>query len=116
MLLAVASSSWAQDEPFAKKHLLYRITSEADLTVALVGIENDKKLKEELIVPEEVSYKHDKYAVTSIGKEAFRDREILTTVIVPSIKSVEPNAFKGCTNLTTVTFSDRKERSPNVRP
>ena len=44
---------FAQD--FDKKHLLYRITSAENKTVELLGFE--KKPSEDLIIPEEVSYK-----------------------------------------------------------
>lgn len=65
LALMIAESVSAQE--FDKKHLLYRITSAENKTVELLGFE--KKPREDLIIPEEVSYKGDKYAITGISEK-----------------------------------------------
>ena len=53
VMVMIANSLSAQE--FDKKHLLYRITSAENKTVELLGFE--KNPREDLIIPEEVSYK-----------------------------------------------------------
>lgn len=103
MALTITSSVSAQD--FDKKNLLYRINSVENKTVELLGFE--KKPKEELVIPDEVSYKGDKYAITTIAENAFKDCEVLKSVIGPTIQIIKDGAFQGCVNLSTVTFTDQ---------
>ena len=45
--------------------------------------------------------------VTYIGKEAFKDCSKLYTNVIPdNVKTIEQNAFKGCSSLATVTFEN----------
>ena len=47
------------------------------------------------------------YPVTSIGKNAFKNRSGLTTITIPgSVTSIGNSAFEGCNRLTTVTIPD----------
>ena len=45
--------------------------------------------------------------VTSIGKNAFKKRQGLTSIIIPnSVTSIDDSAFSGCTGLTSVIIPD----------
>ena len=103
MVLMITSSVSAQD--FDKKNLLYRIISTENKTVELLGFE--KKPKEELVIPEEVSYKGDKYAITTIAENAFRDCTVLKSIIGSTIQTIKDGAFQGCINLSSVTFTNQ---------
>lgn len=103
VMVMIANSLSAQE--FDKKHLLYRITSAENKTVELLGFE--KKPREDLIIPEEVSYKGDKYAITGISEKAFNGCEVLKRVVGPTIQIIKESAFEGCANLSSVTFSDQ---------
>ncbi len=43
---------------------------------------------------------------TPVPAGAFENKESLTTVTLPEIETIEPNTFKGCTNLATVTVPE----------
>lgn len=54
-----------------------------------------------------IPYTLDGYQVVAIGKEAFKDRTELKTVIIQdNITSIGSSAFQGCSNLRTLTMSD----------
>lgn len=93
----------AQD--FDKKNLLYRVSSVENKTVELLGFE--KKPKEELVVPDEVSYKGNKYTVSSIAENAFKDCAVLKKVVAITVQVVKESAFQGCINLSTITFTNQ---------
>lgn len=58
-----------------------------------------------VIIPEEVSYKGRKYAVTAIGSYMFYNCSGLTTITIPtSVTSIGNSAFKKCENLTSITL------------
>ena len=92
-------------QEFSNKGLLYRVFSEQEKAVELTGFK--KKAKGELIIPEIVSYKGNKYAVAVIAEEAFRDCSEITNVEGNSIKLVKKYAFCGCNNLQKVSFSNQ---------
>ena len=109
MALMITSTVSAQD--FDKKNLLYRINSTENKTVELLGFE--KKPKEELVIPDEVSYKGDKYAITTIAENAFKDCIVLKSIIGSTIQTIKDGAFQGCINLSSVTFSDQLSEVKN---
>ena len=92
-------------QEFSKKKLLYRVNSTDLKTVELIGFE--KKPTEEVEIPIEVSYKGDKYIISSIGIGAFKDCETLIKVTGQTIQEIKESAFDGCKNLTCITFSDQ---------
>lgn len=56
-------------------------------------------------IPSEVSYKSEKYIVTSISRNAFRYCTNITLVTIPnSIISIGSWAFMGCSSLTSVSI------------
>ena len=56
-----------------------------------------------IVIPEEVKYKDNYYAVTSIGEKTFFNCRNLTSITIPSsVTSIGNYAFYGCDNLTEV--------------
>ena len=61
----------------------------------------------DVIIPEEVTYMNRTRKVTSIGENAFRDCSELTSVTIPnSVTSIGYSAFYLCSGLTTVIISN----------
>lgn len=59
-----------------------------------------------LVIPSNVTYSRTSYSVTSIDANAFRNCSGLTSVTFPnSVTSIGSNAFWGCSGLTSVTIS-----------
>lgn len=70
------------------------------LSVAKKLTQNDVKLQ----VPETVSYQNEDYPVQIIAANAFLDCNYLERIILPTtINEIGNAAFKGCTNLKTVS-------------
>ena len=58
-----------------------------------------------VVIPSSVTYSGNTYAVTSIGKYAFRDCEGLTSITIPnSVTSIGSSAFEDCDGLTSITI------------
>jgi len=61
----------------------------------------------ELVIPDTVEYKGEKFAVTKVMEEAFVDVESITSVVLPkTMVEIELDAFNGCTNLETFTMNE----------
>ncbi len=103
LAIAIVESVFSQD--FDKKNLLFRVNPDGNNTVELLGFE--KKPKEELIIPEEVSYKGTKYAVSVVSESAFKNCEVLTKVVGVTIQEVKEGAFEGCKNLASAVFTNQ---------
>lgn len=109
--LVIIFSVPAFSQEFDKKNLLFRVNPEGKNTVELLGFE--KKPKEVLIIPEEVSYKGTKYIVSTIGDNAFNDCEVLTKVVGISVQEVKKGAFSGCKNLISAVFTNHLKKVGN---
>ena len=71
-----------------------------DATCVITGYEGDAK---ELAIPEELNG----YRVTSIGQDAFRNCDSLTSVTIPDgVTSIGNGAFYGCKALTSITIPE----------
>ena len=58
-----------------------------------------------IVIPSSVRYDGEKYNVTGIGYDAFRECKDLTSVTIPSsVTSIGDNAFMYCTGLTSITI------------
>ena len=70
-------------------------------------ISGDKKYKDEVAIPEEVTYNGITYPVTSIGYAAFNGCSALTAITIPnSVTYIYDETFKGCSSLTSITISN----------
>ena len=57
-----------------------------------------------VVIPEEVTYMNKTLSVTSIGRGAFRDCNVITSITIPSsVTRIDEEAFSGCVSLTLVT-------------
>ena len=63
--------------------------------------------RDNVVIPEEVTYMSITRKVTSIGDQAFYGCSYLTSVIIPnSVTSIGNHAFNGCSDLTSVTIGN----------
>ena len=61
-------------------------------------------LSDEIIIPEEITYKDVPYSVTSIGNSAFNNCRGLTSITIPdSVTSIGVGIFRGCSGLINIT-------------
>ncbi len=80
--------------------LQYNVTS---TNPAKVEVYNANSLITTAIIPSTVTYQETTYDVTSIGAQAFRDCDNLTSVIIPnSVTSIGAQAFSFCSSLTSI--------------
>ncbi len=83
--------------------IYYNIISATDLTVEVTEGENEYTGK--VIIPSNVVYKSKVLTITSIGENAFKFCDGLTSVEIPnSVTSIGSYAFYGCIGLTSVTI------------
>ena len=69
-----------------------------------VAITSDEGVKGTFSIPETVEHNGTSYKVTEIGESAFENNEKLTDVSIPSsITAIGDKAFKGCSNLKSIT-------------
>ena len=76
----------------------YRITS-----ASTVEIESYEGNATSLYIPKSVE---EVYTVTAIGAEAFMEKDIVSISLPNSIEVIGIRAFKGCSNLSTMTTHD----------
>jgi hypothetical protein len=88
---------------FKSGNYTYKISKTgASLEVKLVTA---KKGIKTAVVPETVKYKGKVFKVTGIGKNAFKGNKKLSKVIIgKNVKTIEANAFAGCSGLKSFTF------------
>ena len=73
----------------------------SDTEVEVVGYESD--LDEKITIPEKIQIGLDIYKVTSIGVEAFKECNRLTSINIPEgLTSIGERAFEGCSRLTSI--------------
>ena len=95
-------------EDFKVDGIYYKITSQADNTVAVTYRGKSysafpNEYYRDVKIPESVTYDGNTYSVTSIGDGAFRGCSRLTFVELPnSVTSIGDNAFYECSSLTSV--------------
>lgn len=73
-------------------------------TTPTVAIVEDKDVGGAFAIPEAVTYHNTNYKVTEINESAFENNKYLTEVSIPSsITNIGDKAFKGCSNLKSIT-------------
>ena len=84
--------------------LCYNYTSDSTVAVTYVNFpNNDEYVKGDLVIPATIIYEGKKYAVTSIGKNAFYFCRFLKSVKLPtSIRTIEDYAFSKCSALESI--------------
>lgn len=61
------------------------------------------RLSGKVVIPSTVSYDNDKFVVSQVGENAFRDCAAITAVTLPkTISIIEAGAFAGCTALESI--------------
>ena len=105
LLLAIVAID-VQAQTFIQKcstgqELRYMVLSDRK-TVEVAGV-SDMGASSNVIIPEEVSYEGQEYAVTAIGEWAFAKFEKMASIILPpSVTSIGDGAFSECGNMTAV--------------
>ena len=73
-------------------------------TKPTVAITDDKEVGGAFAIPETVTYHNKNFTVTEISESAFENNKYLTEVSIPSsITGIGDKAFKGCSNLKSIT-------------
>ena len=100
LMLIVSINTFAYAD-FTVDGIRYRISSNEEGTCAVIG--HEELTNSTLIIPTSVTNGNDiKYAVESIGYEAFADCSGLTSITIPSsINRIRYGAFDKCENLNT---------------
>ena len=82
-------------------------TKEATVTYPPGRISTRSKVyKDNITIPETITYNDVTYRVTSIGESAFYYSRGLTSITIPnSVTSIGSNAFGSCSGLTSVTIN-----------
>ena len=84
--------------------LIYEITDNFDHVVRLCGGEN---LIGDLVIPDSVTYHSITYSIRNIMFEAFKDCTELTSVTIGnSVYQIDNRAFENCSNLTFVALGN----------
>ena len=82
----------------------YLPTSDTEVEVTYKD-KNYNSYTGKVVIPTEITVDDIKYKVISIGNDAFRNCDGLTSVVIPnSVTSIGYEAFYKCTGLTSVTF------------
>ena len=67
----------------------------------------DNEYTGEVVIPSTVTYEGEKYSVTSIGDDAFRSCDALTSITIPEgVTSIGEWTFGYCTALTSITLPE----------
>lgn len=102
LLLFVATLS-VHAYDFEVNGIAYNITSATDYTCSVTA----NSYSDSVSIPEMVSYNGTEYKVTGIETRAFDQNTSITAVSIPgTVASLPDYAFRGCTNLKTVSFED----------
>ena len=104
LALMASVSSFAHD--FSVDGIYYNIIDEKNVEVTYKGSSAyEDEYKNEVVIPDSVTYNGVSYIVTSIGKNAFAYSALLKTITIGNnVKSVGDNAFSNCNLLASVTM------------
>ena len=100
----VSGGESSKDEDDAATYQIISTGNEVG-TTPTVAITDDKEVGGAFAIPESVTYHNKTYTVTEIGESTFENNTYLTNVTIPSsITSIGDKAFKGCSNLKSITM------------
>ena len=89
--------------PFVVDNLKYRVTSQTENTVEVMGYQTAPT--DALTIPANVTYNEVTYTVTGIKEQVFANCSALTSVSLPDgLTSIGNAAFKYCSSLATVNI------------
>ena len=97
----------ANAHDFVVNGIYYNVTSNTTVSVTYRGdsYSFSNEYLGNVVIPSTVTYSGKEYSVTSIGSDAFRSCDGLTSVTIPnSVTSIGESAFAGCSGLTSVTI------------
>ena len=103
LILVTSVNGWAVS--FTVDGINYNITDANGLVVAVTS--STPKYQGSVTIPATVTYNGKNYSVKAIGENAFKQCTDLTSVTIGSnIETVGYAAFSGCTNLTEINWSN----------
>lgn len=96
------------NEAFESGGLWYKIDKRYSYELYVVPLENGYKYKGDVFIPQTVNHDGKDYLVAGIGDNAFKDCTELTSVTFEGIiKWIGNRAFENCTGLTSFTIPSR---------
>ena len=99
----VSGGDTTKDEDDAATYQITSIGNDKGATPT-VSITDDKEVGGAFAIPETVTYHNKTFTVTEISESAFENNKYLTEVTIPSsITNIGDKAFKGCSNLKSIT-------------
>ena len=102
-MLSMAASAFSIEVEIDE--IMYEVVSKTK--EAKVIKNNNHPYSGDIVIPETVEYDSAPYSVTSIGDNAFKDCNSLTSITIPnSMTSISNSAFSGCGGLKSVHISD----------
>ena len=118
-----AADGW-KDFASQIRGLVYTVTKEIDginyslnlesMTATVVALDDSKKYKDTIVIPESVKYESKSYDVKEIGENAFNENSDLKGVDIPAtIANIGAQAFAYCTSLNF--FICRASIAPTVQ-
>lgn len=103
LLFAITIQTYAYN--FKVDDLCYNITSYYEpYTVEVTYDGNNYSLLEEVKIPDTVSYNGISYAVTGIGREAFKSSPLTSVTIPNSVKYLRYHSFAYCRSLSSIVI------------
>ncbi len=101
----VSTKNCAVGTTFSCGNLKYRVTGKNSVTCT--GFKNNKANRTSCIIPSSVTCKGNKYKVTNVANNAFKNCDSLKSIKVSnSCKTIGTNAFAGCNNLSKVNLGN----------
>lgn len=99
----VSGGDTTKDEDDAATYQITSIGNDKGATPT-VSITDDKEVGGAFAIPETVTYHNKTFTVTEISESAFENNKYLTEVTIPSsLTNIGDKAFKGCSNLKSIT-------------
>ena len=97
--LSATTASWTDEETGLTWNFEYGTSGLEDGTAVLTGISGD--IPANLVIPSTV----DAYQIVSIGRSAFYNKTVITSVTIPEgVTTIENYAFEWCSNMSSITL------------